>query len=329
MKLPRVKLPATSYPPLAAAPAAVAPAPRAAEEPLVEIPGDDLVEETATPSGGVRHQPAQARAKPAPAAAPAPLRAAHRTSARPWYEEYFVDHHLATLAHVTPHATRREASFVLESLAAPEGGDLLDIGCGPGRHALELAAGGYRLVGVDFSLPYLVRAADEAQRRGVAVSFVHADMRSLAFRSQFDGAYCLGGSFGFFDEDGNRRALESAMHALRPGGRLLLEALNRDYVAHDLPGRAWFEGDGCAVLDEIDFNFSTSRAEIQRSIVFDDGRQVTAELSIRLYSLHELHRLLEQVGFRVIELSGHFATRGRFLGPDSRSLLLLVEKPLS
>jgi hypothetical protein len=94
----------------------------------------------------------------------------------------------------------------------------------------------------------------------------------------------------------------------------------------DLPVRVWWEGTGCVVLEEVDFNFHTSRINTHRSIVFDDGRQLEQELSIRAYSLHEIGRLLRQAGFRVTDVSGHLATRGDFFGSASRNLLVLAEK---
>ena len=93
-----------------------------------------------------------------------------------------------------------------------------------------------------------------------------------------------------------------------------------------MPTRIWWEGVGCVVLEEVDFNFHTSRIVTRRSVVFEDGRQLEQEISVRAYSLHELGRLLRQAGFRVLDISGSMATRGRFLGGNSRNLLVLSEK---
>ena len=80
------------------------------------------------------------------------------------------------------------------------------------------------------------------------------------------------------------------------------------------------------VLEEADFNYYASRLEVQRSIVFEDGRQLEQEISIRAYSLHELGKLLHYAGFRVTEVSGGLSPRGKFLGADSRQLIVLAEK---
>jgi SAM-dependent methyltransferase len=245
---------------------------------------------------------------------------------KPWFEEVFDEDYLRTLPFMSADQTLREVEFIESCLAVKPGGQVLDIGCGYGRHAIELVQRGLDVTGLDLSLPLLLRAADEAQRRAMSVNFVHADMREMAFEKQFDGAYCMLTSFGYFDEETNLRVAEGIARALKPGGRFLLDLVNRDYVVSDLPSRVWWEGNGCVVLEEVDFNFHTSRILTHRSIVFEDGRQIEQEISVRAYSLHEIGRLLRQAGFRVIDISGSLATRGHFFGGTSRNLFILAEK---
>jgi SAM-dependent methyltransferase len=246
--------------------------------------------------------------------------------AKPWFEEVFDEDYLRTLPFMRPDQTLREVEFISDALRLAPGTELLDIACGYGRHAIELVQRGFVVTGLDLSLPLLIRAADEAQRRALSVNFVHADMREMSFEKQFDGAYSMLTSFGYFDEESNLRVAERISRALKPGARFLLDVVNRDYVVGDLPTRVWWEGTGCVVLEEVDFNFHTSRIVTHRSIVFEDGRQLEHEISVRAYSLHEIGRLLRQAGFRVIDVSGGLATRGQFFGSSSRSLLVLAEK---
>jgi SAM-dependent methyltransferase len=246
---------------------------------------------------------------------------------RPWFEEVFDEDYLRTLPFMTAEQTLREVAFIREALAPPADGQILDIACGYGRHAIELSQRGLRVTGLDLSLPLLIRAADESQRRSLSVNFVHADMREMAFESQFDGAYCILSSFGYFDEETNVKVATAICKSLKPGGRFLLDTLNRDYIVADLPTRVWWEGDGCVVLEEVDFNFHTSRVIIRRSVVFQDGRQVEQDISIRAYSLHELGKLLRQAGFRVLDVSGSLATKGNFFGATSRNIIMVCERP--
>ena len=245
---------------------------------------------------------------------------------KPWFEEVFDEDYLRTLPFMRADQTLREVEFISEALRIGAGAEILDIACGYGRHAIELVQRGYNVTGLDLSLPLLLRAADESKRRALSVNFVHADMREMAFEKQFDGAYSMLTSFGYFDEDTNLRVAERIGRALKPGARFLLDVVNRDYVVSDLPVRVWWEGTGCVVLEEVDFNFHTSRIVTHRSIVFEDGRQLEQEISVRAYSLHEIGRLLRQAGFRVMDVSGGLNTRGQFFGNVSRSLLIVAEK---
>ncbi len=143
---------------------------------------------------------------------------------------------------------------------------------------------------------------------------------------QFDAAYCMHTTFGYFDDDSNRKMIHSVNQSLRVGGRFLLDVINRDYVIRDLPARIWWEGEGSVILEEIDFNYFTSRIISKRSVVFDDGRHLEQEISVRSYSLHELGKILHHAGFRVLEVSGNLSHRSRFFGNNSRTLMLLAEK---
>lgn len=278
-------------------------------------------------SAPVAKKSTASRAAASVAAAPAAdPEARKKRRGKPWFEEIFDEDYLRTLPFLTPQATQAEALMAIESLGVSPGASVLDVGCGYGRHAMELAARGFHVVGVDLSLPLLLRGADEAQRRGLDINFVHADMREMDFDAQFDGAYCLFSTFGYFDDETNKKTASLIARALKPGAKFVLELLNRDYVIGDLPTRVWWEGDGCVVLEEVEFNYFSSRVQSKRSVVFDDGRQVEQEISIRVYSLHEVGKLLHAAGLRVLEVSGSMAARGRFLGNRSREIIVVAER---
>jgi SAM-dependent methyltransferase len=274
------------------------------------------------PPQPVKKEPAAKPASPAPSRTTTDT----RQRAKPWFVEVFDEDYLRTLPFLTPQATQAEAEFVADAMQLTPGAQVLDVGCGYGRHAMELAARGFHVVGLDLSTPLLLRGGEEAQRRGLQINFVRGDMRELDFDSQFDGAYCLFSTFGYFDDETNKRTILNIARALKPGGRILLEILNRDYVIADLPTRVWWEGDGCVVLEEIELNYFSSRIQVNRSVVFDDGRQVEQEISIRAYSLHEVGKIMHAAGFRVLEVSGGYQTRGRFFGNQSRHIIVLAER---
>ncbi len=249
-----------------------------------------------------------------------------RRKARPWWEELFNDDFIRTMAKITDAQIAKEVDFVEESLAVAKGAMLLDLGCGTGRHAIELTRRGYKVVGFDLSLPMLAKAAEEAQDRAQKLNFVQGDMREMTFEDTFDGIYSWNTSFGFFEEDKNQQVIQRVHKALKKGGQFVLEVGNRDYIIRQAPSLAWFEGDGCICMDEMSIDWITSRMKVKRTMMMDDGRTKEIDYSIRIYSLHELGKILHDAGFRVAEVSGRCATPGVFFGSESPRTMILAEK---
>ncbi|MBC7170890.1 MAG: hypothetical protein H5U40_00595 [Polyangiaceae bacterium] len=102
--------------------------------------------------------------------------------------------------------------------------------------------------------------------------------------------------------------------------------MNRDYVIRSQPNLVWFEGDACICMEETAFNYFTSRLEVSRNVILDDGKQRDKQYSIRLYSFHEMGQLLRQSDFRAIEVSGSHATPGVYFGADSPRMTILAER---
>src|SRR5262249_31487266 len=114
-----------------------------------------------------------------------------------WPVAFFDQDYLAIYRPMlTPERTALEAEFIATTLGADPGSAVLDLGCGFGRHALELARRGFRMTGLDFNSAYLELARQEAARQGLeGARFVQGDFRTLAFDAEFDAAYSYFTSF--------------------------------------------------------------------------------------------------------------------------------------
>ena len=262
----------------------------------------------------------------APASRPAPPTAKPETKKRPWWEEIFSEDFIRTMDQPKPSYVQREVNFIEESLGVEKGAVVLDLACGTGAHAVELASRGYSVVGFDLSLAMLARASDEAQERGQKLNFLQGDMREMAFEEMFDGIYCWSTSFGYFDEEKNIEVLARTHRALRHGGMLLIDLINRDFIAPRQPSLVWFEGDGCVCMDEMHVDFFTSRLKVKRTVMFEDGRTREVDYSIRVYNLHELGKMMHDVGFRVVQVTGQPAHPGVFFGSESPRIIILAER---
>lgn len=245
---------------------------------------------------------------------------------RHWWEEAFGDDFLRAIVEPTDSQLVREVDFIEGSFNLEKPAAVLDLACGAGRHAVELTKRGYTTVGYDLSVTQLARASESAQTSGARVAFLHGDMREMGFEQMFDAVLCWNASFGYFEEEKNLSVLKNIHRALKPGGCLLLDIPNRDFIVSQQPAQNWFEGDGCVCMDDMHVDFITSRLCVKRTIMLDDGRNKECLYSIRLFGLHELGRMLHEIGFRVNEVTGHIATRGVYMGATSPRLIILVTK---
>lgn len=256
----------------------------------------------------------KARIEPAPAG-------------RKWWEEMFSEEFLRAIPILSPPQLEREVDFIDESLGVARGGRILDLACGAGQHAVELASRGYDLVGFDLSQSQLDWAGGLAQERGQRLQFTHGDMRDMAYNESFDAVYSWNTSFGFFEEDKNVDIAHRIFRSLRPGGRFLLDVVNRDFVVSQQPGQTWFEGDGCVCIDDVSIDFITSRMKVKRTLMLTSGKNRECTYSVRLYGLHELGKMLHDVGFKVLTVSGRPEMPGVFFGATSPRIIILAAKP--
>jgi len=246
---------------------------------------------------------------------------------RLWWEELFTDDFGRAIPPLGEPQLRKEVDFIERSLGVTQEGIVLDLACGTGHHAVEFASRGYSVVGYDLSVSQLAEASERAQERGLKINFLQGDMRELAFENTFDGIYCWNTSFGYFEEEKNIHLARRVFHALKSGGSFLLDVINRDFAVVQQPNQNWFEGDGCVCMDDMNVDFITSRLRVKRTVMLDDGRTRECNYSVRLYGLHELGKILHDIGFKVIQASGHPAVPGVFFGAQSPRVIILAAKP--
>jgi SAM-dependent methyltransferase len=224
-----------------------------------------------------------------------------------WFEEVFNEDYDRIYMHTfTDKRNRAEAEFIESALNLPLKSEILDLACGHGRHALILAQKGYKITGIDLSQRFIKIAQDEAKRRQLGCKFEAGDMRKLAYRSRFDGAYCYFTSFGYFSHLENVKVLETVARTLRKGGRFLLDTVNREWVLQEIEAqpRRWEElGPDFVYLEDVSFNARTSRIHARR-IVLEGATRREISSDLRLYSLSELEELIERIGMKVLSAFG-------------------------
>ncbi|MBD2702006.1 methyltransferase domain-containing protein [Spirosoma sp. BT702] len=142
-----------------------------------------------------------------------------------WYETFFsgLNCELWERA-VTPEWTKQEADFVISVLNVEPGATLLDIPCGFGRHTVELAKRGFSLTGIDISAEFLQTLRERINTEQLPIQVIHGNILTTTINDSFDGAYCLGNSFGYVDYDGMDMFVEKVANALKTGARFVINS---------------------------------------------------------------------------------------------------------
>jgi ubiquinone/menaquinone biosynthesis C-methylase UbiE len=238
------------------------------------------------------------------------------------WDAFFSDFYLRAFA-----ADERDEEAESQALAAarlsgcPEGGDLLDVPCGFGRHVIPLARAGYRAVGVDRSQALL----DEARRRMGHERWpklVAADYRELPFADEsFDAALNLFSSLGYLGDDEDTNVLRGIRRVLRPGGRLVVELMHRDRLVRNYRDQDWrLLGEGRLLLEQRTFDAASGVAQTTQTLIDSNGERDSRSFSVRVYSATELLNMLDRAGFSEAKSFGDFD--GNPFTPDTRLVIL-------
>ena len=228
-----------------------------------------------------------------------------------WWAEFFSGLCLEyVLSGRDEEQTRAEMGFIHGALELPRRAKVLDVPCGAGRLALELAAWGYDVTGIDQSAELVATAREEVEERDLRIDFRHGDMRDLPEDGQYDGLVCLWNSFGYFDDAGNLDFLRAVSRSLKPGGRLVLDTPLMETLLHGIVDepRVWTEVGDLLALEERGFDHETGRLESTWTFIRNgqrrDREREVRDMSIRLYTYRELVAMLEEAGFGEHEAYG-------------------------
>jgi SAM-dependent methyltransferase len=240
-----------------------------------------------------------------------------------WFSEWFNSPYYHILYR---NRDLKEAAAFVDTLAEylqlkPEH-HIMDLACGKGRHSIHLNQKGFRVTGVDLSEQNIKQASLYANAR---LSFERKDMRYLGYKGAFDFVLNLFTSFGYFDDEAeNIKALNEVRKALKPGGRLVLDFLNPDWVVNKLVPAEEKEMEG--------IRFEISRREEAGFIVKDirfeaDGETRHFQERVRAISLDQFKGYFLAAGLELEEVFGNYALEPFHLNRSER-MIFIVRKPL-
>jgi len=251
-----------------------------------------------------------------------------------WYETLFENYAHTYDRETFTQGTLQEVTFIEQEIGFDKSKRILDIGCGTGRHAIELAKRGYKVTGIDLSESQLQRAREKAREAGVNIQFEQGDARSLKYNGEYDVALILcEGGFALMETDEmNFAILQGAARSLKSHGIFIVTTLNAFYpLTHSLEefmNSNTVEG----TSSEHTFDRMTLRDISTFEVADDDGCTRTLHCNERYYLPSEITWMLKSLHFTTVEIFGcqvgNFS-RSTPLTPNDFEMLVIARKSTS
>jgi SAM-dependent methyltransferase len=224
-----------------------------------------------------------------------------------WYETLFENYAEKYDNEVFTQGTLGECDFLEKELNFDKSLNILDVGCGTGRHAIELTKRGYHVTGIDLSDSQLERAREKAAKEGLTIDFRKQDARNLPFQSVFDAAIMLcEGGFSLMETDEmNYEILKNVTKSLKDRGKFIFTTLNalfplyhsvKEFMDENNKEKTTYRSNSFDLMTFRDFNVT--------DIEDDAGKMRSLDCNERYYVPSEITWLLKSLGFKKIDIFG-------------------------
>ncbi len=252
---------------------------------------------------------------------------------KPWYELLFENYANQYDKEDFVQGTAGECDFIEVELQSGKSLRILDVGCGTGRHSIELSKRGYSITGIDLSESQLRKARDKARDHKLDIEFLKMDARNLSFSNEFDVAImlCEGGFPLMETDEENFEILKNVSDALKSRCKFIFTTLNGLFPLYHSVEKfcAASSGEGQATYRDNSFDLMTFRDHNVTEIEDDSGKKITLEANERYYVPSEITWLLKSLGFNNIGIFG--AKLGAFsrqdpLTTEDFEMLVVAEK---
>ncbi len=250
-----------------------------------------------------------------------------------WYESLFENYAKKYDEECFVVGTIGECDFIEKEIDHNKNQKILDVGCGTGRHSIELTKRGYNVTGIDLSPSMLRRAREKAESEGLSIDFREHDARELPFSAEFDLVImlCEGGFPLMETDEENFKILRCAARALKEKSKFIFTTLNGLFPLFNSVEKfcAAASQDGHPEYRSNSFDLMTFRDHNITTVVDDLGNKKELDCNERYYVPPEITWLLKSLGFKKIDIYG--ARIGEFsrehkLTPDDFEMLVIAER---
>jgi 2-polyprenyl-3-methyl-5-hydroxy-6-metoxy-1,4-benzoquinol methylase len=248
-----------------------------------------------------------------------------------WYEELFENYAEGYDRESFTQGTVQEVDFIEQVIGYDKSLEALDVGCGTGRHSIELAKRGYAVTGIDLSPSLLNRAKQKAADAGVTVRFIRQDARAMQFSNEFDVSLMIcEGAFPLMETDEmNFDILKGVRKSLKSPGKLILTTLNALFPLKHNVDEFINAGSEEARSAKSRFDLLTFRMSSEYEATDDSGAKKLLHCNERYYAPSEMTWLLKSLGFGQVDIYG--CTIGQFsrekaLTSDDFEMLVIASR---
>ncbi len=235
-----------------------------------------------------------------------------------WYESLFENYGQKYEDECFAQGTIGECDFIEQEINFNKDLKIIDIGCGTGRHSIELTKRGYSMTGIDLSESMLEKAREKAMQNGLQIEFLKHDARNLPFENQFDAAImmCEGGFPLMETDEMNFEILKNVSQSLKNKSKFIFTTLNGLFPLYNSLNDFYASNgaEGNATCQSENFDLMTFRDYNITKVVDDNGVEKILECNERYYMPTEITWLLKSLGFSKIEIFG--AKLGAFSRED-------------
>lgn len=250
-----------------------------------------------------------------------------------WYESLFENYAQKYDKECFVQGTLGECDFIEQELNYDKNKRIIDVGCGTGRHSIELSKRGYRVTGIDLSESQLARAKEKAKQLNLKIDFQQYDARKLLFSGEFDTAIMLcEGAFPLMETDEmNFEILKNVTRALKNPGKLIFTTLNGLFPLYHFVEKFCesASGEGNAIYKSNTFDLMTFRDHNTTVLEDDSGDKKELKCNERYYVPSEITWILKTLGYKKIDIFG--AKLGAYSRKDQLTtedfeMLVIAEK---